>query len=150
MNPVISIDAAAKSDLAAVFLLEQQVFGSHSYPDFFFRQVFDCWHDGLMLARDSDSGRLAGYQLAVRAANPEDFWILSLAVDSEYRGKGIGKQLIRAGISAVPDGVKRVMLTVSPDNPARCLYEAEGFVEIGFEDDYFGPGEGRMLMALQL
>lgn len=148
MNPAITIDTAAKSDLAAVFLLEQQVFGSHSYPDFFFRQVFDCWHDGLMLARDSESGDIAGYQLAVRAANPEDFWILSLAVSFDYRSRGIGRQLIRAGVAAVPDGVNRILLTVSPENPARHLYEAEGFVEIGFEEDYFGPGEARILMAL--
>ncbi|MGI2260918.1 GNAT family N-acetyltransferase [Shewanella sp. GXUN23E] len=150
MNPAIILQAAAKPDLAAVFLLEQAVFGSHSYPDFFFRQVFDCWHDGLMIARDSDTDKLLGYQLAVRASEPTDYWILSLAVCPQHRGKGVGKALIRAGIAAAPAGIRRILLTVSPTNPARHLYEAEGFVEIGFEADYFGEGEARILMALSV
>ncbi|WP_240778787.1 N-acetyltransferase [Shewanella sp. SNU WT4] len=145
----IFLPVAEKSDLAAIFALEQQVFGHHSYPDFFFRQVFDCWHDGLVLAKD-EQANLVGYQLAVRASDPKDYWILSLAVATSYQGRGIGKQLINAGIAKAPAGVERILLTVSPTNPARHMYAAQGFVEIAFEEDYFGPEQARLVMALTL
>lgn len=149
MTQLISLHTAAKSDLAAVFLLEQQVFGAHIYPDFFFRQVLDCWPDGLMLAKTA-SGKLVGYQLAVKAAKSDDYWIWSLAVSPDFRGKGIGRQLIQASIASAPREVKRILLTVAPENPARQLYESCGFTAAGFEADYFGAGASRMVMALSL
>ncbi|MBV7316706.1 GNAT family N-acetyltransferase [Shewanella sp. NIFS-20-20] len=143
------LDVATKQDLAQVFALEQQVFGEHSYPDFFFRQAFDCWHDGLMVAKNCQ-GKILGYQLAVRGSDPKDYWILSLAVATESQGQGVGKQLIKAGIRKAPSGVERVLLTVSPTNSARQLYQAQGFADIAFDAEYFGPNQPRIVMALAL
>lgn len=52
-------------------------------------------------------------------------WILVyVAVDSSYRGKGFGKQIIEKAFSHC-DG--RIKLHVEYDNPAKRLYERMGF-----------------------
>ena len=52
---------------------------------------------------------------------------LGLAVDSKYRSRGIGRALLRELIRRSP----RLSLSVDPKNPARRLYESEGFVKTG-------------------
>ena len=47
-----SIRPVLKSELADVFQLEQVIFGDHCYPDFFFRQGFDCWPEYFLVAID--------------------------------------------------------------------------------------------------
>ena len=53
---------------------------------------------------------------------------LSIGVRPEYRGRGVGRQLLRALLAAARDeGVPRVSLSVERANRARRLYVAEGF-----------------------
>ncbi|WP_428612902.1 GNAT family N-acetyltransferase [Shewanella sp.] len=143
----IVIQAAAKSQLLPLYRLEQQLFGEHAYPDFFFRQSYDCWPSGLRVACDAQ-GCVLGYILLARSEQPSCAWILSVAVDSAAQGKGIGKRLIVETLASLPAEVRQVKLTVSPDNPARHLYARLGFIEQGLEVDYFGPHEDRILMIL--
>ncbi len=44
------IRKAEKDDVTTAYLLERELFGEHSYPDFFFRQAYDCWSDGFLVA----------------------------------------------------------------------------------------------------
>jgi mycothiol synthase len=55
--------------------------------------------------------------------------ILMLGVDPDYRGRGIGRMALRAGLSYLKDkGVAVVELTVDSENPAAySLYESSGF-----------------------
>lgn len=55
--------------------------------------------------------------------------ILMLGVDPDYRGRGIGKLALWAGVSYLKDrGMATVELTVDSDNPAACsLYSSAGF-----------------------
>lgn len=50
--------------------------------------------------------------------------LVYIAVDSSYRGKGIGKQLMQKTLDMAKGSVK---LHVEPNNPARFLYEKFGF-----------------------
>ncbi|KIO37128.1 GNAT family N-acetyltransferase [Shewanella sp. cp20] len=145
--PHISIKAAGKHQLQALYRLEQGLFGAHAYPDFFFRQSFDCWPSGLRVACDENEC-LLGYILLARSERVDSAWILSVAVDSAAQGRGIGRRLIVESLGALPASVTQVKLTVAPDNPARHLYARLGFVEQGLEADYFGPDEDRVLMTL--
>jgi ribosomal protein S18 acetylase RimI-like enzyme len=57
---------------------------------------------------------------------------LGLAVARQFRGQGIGRELLRsliehAGQHAYPG----LSLSVAPSNPARRLYESEGFRKVG-------------------
>ncbi len=55
--------------------------------------------------------------------------ILMLGVDPDYRGRGIGRLVLWAGVSYLKDkGIAIVELTVDSDNPAACsLYRSAGF-----------------------
>ncbi|MGL4222408.1 MAG: GNAT family N-acetyltransferase [Shewanella sp.] len=135
-----------KSELAAVFQLEQAIFGEHSYPDFFFRQGFDCWPEYFLVAVDAN-GVLLGYLLGAQSSDPECMWILSVAVSEQARGQGLGKQLLQRCLAQLPAKVKRVDLTVDPHNTARSLYQRLGFVDAHVEADYFGAGADRVVMS---
>lgn len=52
---------------------------------------------------------------------------LSMALLPEYRGRGIGTKLLRHLLSAGEERYDAVSLSVSESNPARRLYEREGF-----------------------
>ncbi len=87
-----------------------------------------------------DGGRPGGYILASKLDNnmvgavvvnktgmdgyiPENI-LVYIATHNEYRGKGIGKQLMQKAIETAEGDVA---LHVEPDNPAKILYEKLGF-----------------------
>lgn len=61
---------------------------------------------------------------------------ISIAIVEEARGVGIGTALLRALIEeARSRGLAALSLSVERENPARVLYEREGFVRVGRDDD---------------
>jgi GNAT superfamily N-acetyltransferase len=76
----------------------------------------------------------AGIGLAcVDALTPQ----LGIALEPEYRRRGIGGTLIRKALQEAWDrGAPQVALTVHPRNPASALYEACGFSQIGERGSY--------------
>lgn len=65
-----------------------------------------------------------------RASIHEYAEITTLHVDGEYRGRGIGRELVRRGLSwARERGFGRVAVEASAraNSPGRALYEALGF-----------------------
>ena len=52
--------------------------------------------------------------------------LVYIAVHKDFRGKGLGKELINKVISLTKGDIK---LHVEPDNPARFLYQKIGFTE---------------------
>jgi ribosomal protein S18 acetylase RimI-like enzyme len=52
---------------------------------------------------------------------------LSIAVMPEYRGRGIGSEMLRRLLEIAGSRYTAVSLSVSADNPARRLYERFGF-----------------------
>lgn len=142
----IVIRPALKSELTAVYQLEHAVFADHCYPDFFFRQSFDCWPSGLLVAVDKHQ-QVLGYLLAVNAECADTLWILSVAVSPEARGQGLGRQLMAHCLAHVSPVITNIKLTVSPHNSACSLYQSLGFVVQANEADYFSMGEARHLMV---
>lgn len=63
----------------------------------------------------------------VDEATPE----LSIALLPEYRGQGIGSELLRRLLDAARARFEGVSLSVSAANPARRLYERAGFRPVG-------------------
>lgn len=83
----------------------------------------------LLEAREDDKtvGAVVINQTGMKGYVPENI-LVYIAVHSDYRGKGIGKQLME---KAIDQARGDVALHVEPDNPARHLYE-----KIGFDNKY--------------
>lgn len=109
------------------------------------RPEFACYVDGWMEHPDDigflaeDDGRAIGAAWLrcwpgpvhgfgfVNEATPE----LSMAVLPGLRGRGVGTTLLRCLLSAAQARFPAVSLSVSESNPARRLYEREGFAPVG-------------------
>ena len=142
----MNVVCAEKQDLANIYQLERALFGEHAYPLFFFRQAFDCWGKGLLMA--TQGSQVAGYVLVTPTDKQQEYWVLSLAVDADYRGMGIGRSLMQQAIDILPQDSK-ILLTVDPNNSSACeLYLSMGFVTVKEESNYFGDDEPRLVMQL--
>jgi ribosomal protein S18 acetylase RimI-like enzyme len=69
--------------------------------------------------------------------------ITDIGVRESFRGKGIGKLLVKNII----DAHVTVKLSVKADNPARFLYEKLGFKYIYTVENYYGVGFNGMRMV---
>jgi ribosomal-protein-alanine N-acetyltransferase len=145
----VQIRPARVADIAMLAQLEQQIFETVVYPEFFFRQAHDLWPDFLLLAWLD--GHLVGYLLAAPGQQGvETIGILSLGVASQSRGYGVGKALLHYFLQHCPEHTRRLWLTVSPDNEAALrLYQQLGFYQEQYYPDYYGVGEHRLLLAKQ-
>ena len=99
-----------------------------------------CW----LVAMDGE--RLAGYVGSQTVLGESD--MMNLAVDPDYRRKGLGKELILSLIEALRQRESRCLtLEVRDSNaPARALYEGLGFQEIGRRKNYYrNPKEDALI-----
>ena len=73
-----------------------------------------------------------------------------LIVGSRSRRRGIGTDLVRAGLEVVRQlGVREVILDVAFDNePAIALYQQLGFEQLRARQDYYGPGQHALILKL--
>ncbi len=90
--------------------------------------------------------------LAVARCGPDDAEILALGVLPERRRHGLGGRLLAALLELLATTTTRkVLLEVAVDNhPARRLYAAHGFAEIGVRRGYYRRRPGPPVDALIL
>jgi ribosomal-protein-alanine N-acetyltransferase len=75
--------------------------------------------------------------------------LLNIAVDIEYRNKGIANKLMKKLISdAILMGAQRRLLEVRAHNDsARCFYHSNGFTELGLRKNYYdNPSDDAIIM----
>jgi ribosomal-protein-alanine acetyltransferase len=93
--------------------------------------------------------RVVGYVVALDAADEGE--ILNLAVAPAMRRTGLGRALVQQMLEALSDrGVRQVFLEVRESNaPARALYAAHGFKEVGRRRQYYRrPVEDAIVLRL--
>ena len=99
----------------------------------------DCvMSDALFLvAEGNGADAIAGYVVALDAADEGE--ILNLAVAPADRRNGLGRALVEEVLEALAErGVRQVYLEVRESNaPARALYAAHGFREVGRRKQYY-------------
>lgn len=101
----------------------------------------------LCFVATSDEGELLAYLIG-RCIMPEGE-IYRIATKETYRGRGIAYRLLDFALkTARGSGLESVFLEVRESNaPARALYRAYGFTEIGIRKNYYKePTENAVLM----
>lgn len=96
-------------------------------------------------------GKVIGY-VVLRIVRDEAH-LMNLAVDAPWRGKGIGKALLRFAIDlCTTKGVNTLWLEVRESNDrAISLYRKMGFVAVGRRKGYYqDTGEDAILMELSI
>lgn len=133
---MITIDALTPADADRCAELEQLLFeGDDPWSASAFRTELRSRHNRYVAARDD--GRLVGYAGIARLGlrPPHEYEIHTIGVDPDYRGVGIGRQLLDA-LLAFADG--RVFLEVRTDNAvAIALYRSAGFIQVGLRKRYY-------------
>ena len=74
-------------------------------------------------------------------------YLSNLAVDEAYRGKGLGRALVRCveDIAASRWGYSKMYLHVAEDNPSALqLYKSEGYRDVGLRWKPFWAGSGKL------
>ena len=79
----------------------------------------------IIFSKDKDqiTGAVIVNKTGMQGYIPENI-LVYIAVDKKYRGKGLGKQLMKKTFDMAEGSIK---LHVEPENPARYLYEKLGF-----------------------
>lgn len=94
-----------------------------------------------------ESEPVAGFTLSRGAADEEE--LLLIAVRPEYRGQGIGGQLLdRFIVAAYRRGARRLFLEMREGNTAEVLYQRHGFARVGRRPHYYRRGSGSPIDAI--
>lgn len=98
------------------------------------------------VARGAD-GSIAGYAVAWFVG--DDGELLTIGVDVEARGRGLGRALLeRVQASTAARDVRSLTLEVRPSNDAAvALYERCGFSVLDVRRAYYADGEDALVMA---
>ena len=145
-NPEISILPARRDDLAAIMILERS-----GFPD------AERWSERSWLGEILGEGRtilIARRQHPVGVISMKTIGELAdlhrIVVEPRSRRRGIGTDLVRAGLEAVRQfGVREVILDVGYRNePAIALYQQLGFEQLSARQDYYGPGQHALILKL--
>ncbi len=135
-------------DIPKISEMEKRYFGQPWSAEGI-RHYFD---EGLALfivARDEKE--TVGYACVACAADEGD--LVSIAVDEDYRQKGIAAELLDIACGELKkEGVSKLFLEVRESNvPARKLYEKRGFLEAGRRRGFYSnPKEDAVLYDINL
>ena len=96
---------------------------------------------------------IAGAAEIIRCFEGNDLYLEGLYVRPEFQGRGYGSQLL-TGVMRLLSGegdFSRVIATVDPANAAgRRIYAKAGFIETAIEQNHYGPGRDRIVLAAWL
>lgn len=146
-----SFREATLVDLDTIMALEHAAFPTDAWSSELMRSEVASEHTVYLLALDGDE--VIGYGGVQAMAGNPDTDIQTITIDASRRGRGDGRALLRELIRvAIARDARHVFLDVRHDNtPARGLYDAEGFVEIGRRPRYYQPDDvDAVVMKLDL
>jgi [ribosomal protein S18]-alanine N-acetyltransferase len=137
----------APEDFQEIVEIETEAFSEHD--SLVYMNFYEMVGDGFLVA--VQDGKVVGYIVGYRSAENEGH-IFSIGVKEEYRGKGIGTELIHEICDMfVVNGLKYARLEVRYSNKgAQKLYKSIGFVSCWTEKRYYSDGEDGMVMKMHL
>jgi ribosomal-protein-alanine N-acetyltransferase len=127
---------------------------SQLHADSFHRGWSENEFEQLLAERNTMTHRLRagnetiGFIISRLAADEAE--ILSVAIDSAWRGRGLSRQLLQTHLGHLAGhGIRSVFLEVEENNlPAVKLYQRYGFQVIGRREQYYREPSGQLLSAL--
>ncbi len=130
-------------DIAQVISIEYNSF-QHPYPVDIITFLYERYKDTFLVTEQG--GTILGYIAGIPSWR--EGHIVSLAVQSTWRRKGLATQLVEALCTIYKEmGKKRVKLEVRVSNkPAIALYEHLGFEKQKVVKNYYENGEDALLM----
>jgi len=108
-------------------------------------ELYEEWLEGFLVAEKDDE--VIGFVVLVLTPEGEGR-VFALAVDSRYKGRGVGRALLKAAFNTLRKrriGYVRLEVRVS-NYIAQSLYRSMGFMDIGFIPFYYKDGEGAIVM----
>jgi len=140
---VIKIRNFEMPDIRRVMEIEEESFLDGDAG--LYLELYEEWPEGFLVAEKDNE--ILGFIVLV--LTPEgDGRVFALAVDSGYRGRGIGRALLKMAFNVLRKRkIGYVHLEVRVSNQiARRLYRSVGFMETGFIPFYYKNGEGAIVM----
>ena len=143
----MEIVTASIFDLNALRKLENESFDKDAWPLFDLIAVLT--FPEVIRLKAVEDGQMAGFVAGDPRPSNGWGWIATIAVDSRFRRRGIGRALLRACEAKL--GVPRSRLTVRVSNQvAISMYEKEGYATTEIWSKYYNDGEDGMVMEKEL
>jgi [ribosomal protein S18]-alanine N-acetyltransferase len=145
-NPEISILPARLDDLDALMVMERSGFpAAEQWSERTWRGELLGEHRTILIARAQHPVGVISISTTGELAD-----LHRLVVEPRSRRRGIGADLVRAGLDVVRQlGVREVILDVGYGNePAIALYAQLGFEQLSARQNYYGPGQHALIMKL--
>ena len=154
-----------KKDVPAVAALEKSCFSTH-WDEETYEKILggvDEWLQKNKAATTlppyapfglkDEKGRLIAYAALVICQAAKELEVHNVAVDSEFRGQGLGRLLFSECLKqAAQTGIETGVLEVRPSNTAAiALYEKTGFRQTGVRPRYYADtGEDALVFGIDL
>lgn len=147
----IEIRVAGAEDLPRLFELDQECFPTGSLdlepaPAGEIQEGVEA--EAIYVALDNE--RIVG-MLQLDMVSSNQWELLTLAITTDFRGKGVGKALMERMLLRLNQSPYLVAVSclTSPNNFAmQALLESFGFLQVGLVENHYGPGKNRLKFQL--
>lgn len=137
-----------EKDLPILAEIEARCFPCDAWSEEMLSQTLKTPYQWSVLAEND--GEIYGYACLFSLFETAE--LLNIAIDTAYRGRGIGERLLTAvHEQAKTLGAERILLEVRVSNaPAIALYKKHGYEKIAVRKNYYGNGEDADIMEKKL
>jgi len=146
----ITYRAMIALDVPVVAAMEKEIFKDDPWSIGQFKEEIS--NNGItrhyLVACDGNR-QIIGWAGAMCAAEGAATDVLTVAVDPDFRLRGIARHMVTSLIDwAYSKKSPTIFLEVEKNNlPAQALYISEGFAIISMRPDYYGPGIDALVMS---